>query len=195
MNRLKNFVRGYSPFTSDAFPSAPATLPETTKTPARLSRLSRALIAKSIFEALFVVALAVHFSYANINPYFRGSIDVADARTIEGWAVNEAAPDERVELHLYIDEHFAGRQSADAPRADVLAAGRSRDAYHGFIFNTPPLPPNRTYRARVYAMHIAGDGTRRVLQEIGAATAFSVTANEENLRVPDNWWESEAQKR
>jgi hypothetical protein len=195
---LKNLLRGYSPFPTDAFRSAPATQPATTTTPpppARLARLSRALIAKSIVEALFVVALAVYFSYTNINPYFRGSIDVADARTIEGWVVNEAEPDARVELHLYIDDHFAGRASADAPRPDVLAAGRSRDAYHGFVFTTPPLPPNRTYRARVYAMHIAGDGTRRVLQEVGAATAFSVTADKDNLRVPDAWWESEGQKR
>lgn len=194
MNRLKNFVRGYSPFTTDASSPTPATasLPPP---PARLPRLSRALIAKSILEALFVVALAVHFSYTNINPFFRGSIDVADERTIEGWVVNEAAPDERVEVHLYIDEHFAGRRSADAPRADVLAAGRSRDAYHGFVFNTPPLPPNRTYRARVYALHLAGDGERRVLQEIGAATKFDVTANQENSGVPDVWWESEEQQR
>lgn len=194
MNRLKNFVRGYSPFTTDASVFAPATSPTTT-TPARLSRLSRALIAKSILEALFVVALAVHFSYTNINPFFRGSVDVADARTIEGWVVNEAAPDERVEVHLYIDDHFVSRLSADAPRADVLAAGRSRDAYHGFVFTTPPLPPNRTYRARVYAMHLVGDGTRRVLQEIGAATAFNVTASKENVTVPDAWWESEGHNR
>jgi hypothetical protein len=192
---LKNFVRGYSPFTSDAFVSAHAPQAPATTNAARLPHLSRALIAKSIFEALFVLALAVHFSYTNINPFFRGSIDVAGARTIEGWVVNEAAPDERVEVHLYIDEHFVNRQRADAPRADVLNAGRSRDAYHGFIFVTPPLPPNRTYRARVYAMHVAGDGTRRVLQEIGAATAFGVTADKENVRVPDSWWESEERKR
>jgi hypothetical protein len=166
-----------------------------TTPPARLSRLSRALIAKSIVEALFVVALAVHFSYTNINPYFRGSIDVADERTVEGWVVNEAAPDERVEVQLYIDDHFVSRRSADAPRADVLAAGRSRDAYHGFVFNTPPLPPNHNYRVRVYAMNIAGDGARRVLQEIGAATSFHVTANKENNSVPDAWWESGEQKR
>lgn len=192
MNRLKNLRRGYSPSATDAFVSAPAA---PTTTHARLTRLSRALIAKSILEALFVVALAVHFSYSNINPFFRGSIDVADARTIQGWVVNEAAPDERVEVHLYIDGHFVSRQSADQPRADVLAASRSRDAYHGFVFNTPTLPPNRTYEARVYAMHIAGDGARRVLQEIGAASRFNVTANQENVLVPDAWWESAGQKR
>jgi hypothetical protein len=186
---LKNFVRGYSPFTTDAFLSTHAT--SQTTTPARLTRLSRALIAKSIIEALFVAALAVYFAYTNINPFFRGSIDVADERTIEGWVVNEAAPDERVEVHLYIDGHFVSRRLADAPRADVLAAGRSRDAYHGFVFKTPPLPPGENYRARVYATHIAGGGARRVLQEIGAATALRVTANRENLHLPDAWWESE----
>jgi hypothetical protein len=160
-----------------------------------LTRLARALIAKSIIEALFVVALAVYFSYTNINPFFRGAIDVADARTIEGWAVNEVAPDERVEVYLYIDDHFAGRRIAGAPRADVQAAGRSRDAYHGFFFATPPLPPGRVYRARVYAMHVAGDGTRRVLQEIGATTLYGPTADKENVTLPDNWWESEERKR
>jgi hypothetical protein len=195
---LKNFVRGYSPFTTDASVSASAPSTSAASTPPdakSFARLSRALIAKSVVEALFLVALVVHFSYTNINPFFRGSIDVADARTIEGWVVNEAAPDERVEVHLYIDDHFVGRQRADAPRADVLAAGRSRDAYHGFIFNTPALPPGQTYSARVYAMHSAGDGARRVLQEIGRATRFGVTANKENALVPDNWWESEGHKR
>ena len=196
MNRLKNFVRGYSPFTTGAFLSAPATQPPATKTHARLlARLSRTLIAKSIVESLFVVALAVHFSYTNINPFFRGSIDVAGARTIEGWVVNEAAPNARVEVHLYIDDHFVSRRLADAPRADVLAAGRSRDAYHGFVFTTPPLPPNHDYLVRVYAMHFADDGARRVLQEIGAPTTFNITADKENVLVPDNWWESEGQKR
>lgn len=167
-----------------------------TQTPARLTRLSRALVAKSIIEALFVCALAVYFSYTNINPFFRGSIDVADERTVEGWVVDEAAPDARVEVHLYIDEHFVSRRLADSPRADVLAAGRSRDAYHGFVFKTPTLPPGENYRARVYAMHLAGEGgARRVLQEIGVATQFRVTANKENNGVTDAWWESEVEKR
>lgn len=144
---------------------------------------------------MFVVALAVHFSYSNINPFFRGSIDVADARTVAGWVIDEAAPDARVEVHLYIDGHFVSRQSADAPRADVLAAGRSRDERHGFVFTTPMLPPNRTYEARVYAMHVTGDGARRVLQEIGAASRFNVTADKENVLVPDAWWESAGPKR
>lgn len=192
MNRLKNFLRGYSPFATDDFFSAPAA--DAPPHAARLTRLSGALIAKSIVEALFVVALGVYFAYANVNPFFRGSIDKADARTIAGWVVNEAQPNERVEVHLYIDGHFVSRRIADAPRADVLAAGRSFDAYHGFVFDTPPLPPGKIYGARVYAMHVAGDGARRVLQEFGGVRRFGVTADKENANVPDAWWESEERR-
>jgi hypothetical protein len=189
---LKHLVRGYSPFATDDSFSTPAAA--TPPPAARLSRLARALIAKSIVEALFVVALAVYFAYANTNPFFRGSIDKADHRTIEGWVVNEAKPDERVEVHLYINGHFVSRRIADAPRADVLAARRSFDAYHGFIFNTPPLPPNELYEARVYAMHVAEGGARRVLQEFDGARRFGVSADKENVTVPDAWWESEERR-
>ena len=192
MNRLKNSLRGYSPFATDDSFSAHAAPPTTPA--ARLKRLSHALIAKSIVETLFVIALGVYFAYANVNPFFRGSIDKADQATIEGWVVNEAQPDERVEVHLYINGHFVSRRIADAPRADVLAAGRSFDAYHGFVFDTPTLPPNNTYEARVYAMNVAGGGARRVLQEFDGGRRFGVTINEENEGVPHAWWESEGRR-
>jgi hypothetical protein len=162
--------------------------------PARLSRLSQAIIAKSLVEALFVVALAVYFSYTNFNPYFRGSVDMADERTVEGWVVNEASPGERVEVHLYIDGHFVSRRVADAPRPDVFEAGRSLDAYHGFVFDLPPLPPGRTYEARVYAMHKTGDASRRALQEFGSVKQFGVTANSLNSSLPGAPWESEGRR-
>jgi hypothetical protein len=194
VNRTKNFLRGYSQFTiGDSRSTSAADLRSipTSPTPARLSRLSHVLIAKSLAEGLFVVALAVYFSYTNFNPYFRGSVDTADERVVTGWVVNEASPGERVEVHLYVNGHFVSRRVADAPRPDVFEAGRSLDAYHGFVFHLPPLPPNRTYEARVYAMHETGDPTRRALQEFGAVRQFSVTANAANSSVPDAWWESE----
>jgi hypothetical protein len=162
--------------------------------PARLSRLSHALIAKSLAEVFFVVALAVYFSYTNLNPYFRGSVDTVDERVVTGWVVNENSPGERVEVYLYIDGHFVSRGVADAPRPDVLAAGRSLDAYHGFVFNLPPLPPGRTYEARVYAMHVTGDAMHRALQEFGGARRFGVAANGLNSGAPEAWWESEGRR-
>ena len=187
-------MRGYSPFTTgDSRPTSGDDLraAHASPTPARLSRLSHALIAKSLAEALFVVALAVYFAYTSFNPYFRGSVDAADQRAVAGWVVNEAAPAERVEVHLYLDGRFASRRLADAPRADVFEAGRSLDPLHGFVFHLPPLPPNRTYEARVYAMHASGDATRRTLQEFGEAKQFSVMADGANSNASGAWWESE----
>jgi hypothetical protein len=191
VNRTKNFLRDYSPITTGDLRSAP-----TSASNARLARLSHALIAKSLVEGLFVVVLAVYFSYTNFNPYFRGSVDVADARVVSGWVVNEASRGERVEVYLYVDGHFVARRLADAPRPDVFEAGLSSDAYHGFIFPLPPLPPNRTYEARVYAVHAGGGdtGTRRAMQEFGGARKFSVTADGTNSAVPDAWWEDEGRR-
>jgi hypothetical protein len=188
-------LSSYSPFTTgDSFSTSEGDPFPSSAAPARLSRLSHALIAKSVVEALFVVALAVYFSYTSFNPYFRGSVDVADERAVAGWVVNAAAPGERVEVHLYIDGHFVGRRVADAPRPDVFEAGRSLDAFHGFVFNLPPLPPNRTYEARVYALHETGDAARRTLQEFGETKQFGVTADGANSSVPDAWWESEGRR-
>ncbi|HEY1404189.1 MAG TPA: hypothetical protein VGB05_08695 [Pyrinomonadaceae bacterium] len=184
-------MRNYSPFTTGDSRLTPSGLRPSPDSPTRLSRLSHALIAKSLVEAFFVVALAVYFSYTSFNPHFRGSVDAADERAVAGWVVNEASPGERVEVHLYVNGHFVSRRVADAPRPDVFEAGRGLDAYHGFVFHLPPLPPNRAYEARVYAMHETNDATRRALQEFGAARRFSVTANDANASGTDAWWESE----
>ncbi|HEX9919385.1 MAG TPA: hypothetical protein VGA87_09470 [Pyrinomonadaceae bacterium] len=191
-------MRAYSPFaTGDSRPTTDEDLRPAPRspTPARLSRLTHALIAKSLAEGLFVVALAVYFSYTSFNPYFRGSVDMADGRVVTGWVVNHAARGERVEVYLYVDGHFVSRRLADAPRPDVFKAGWSLDPYHGFVFDLPPLPPNRTYEARVYAMHAdSDDPARRALQEFDAAKQFSVTADGANSSVPEAWWESGGQR-
>ena len=143
-------------------------------------RLSRALVAKSVAEALFVAALFAAFSYAHFHPKFRGAVDVADARAVEGWVVDEAEPGARVEVQLFIDGQFAARARADRPRPDVLAAGRAASAEHGFRFDTPPLPARAgEYEARVYALHAAPGGERRTLNQIGKALRFRVPGGED----------------
>ncbi len=157
----------------------------------RHARLTDALLVKLFIEALFVVALAVYFSYTNFNPYFRGAVDVADAQRVAGWVVNEAAPGERVEVQLYLNGHFVKRRAADSPRPDVLQSGRSLDAAHGFDFTLPLLPPGLEYEARVYALQSASGNTRRTLQQIGETKLFKVAANDENHQTPEAWWEGE----
>lgn len=154
-------------------------------------RLTRALLAKSLAEALFLVALVVLFSYSYFNPYFRGALDGANASEVVGWAVDESAPGGQVEVQLFIDGHFVAERRADRPRPDVLAAGRAARAEHGFVFETPPLPAREAdYEARVFALHATNDPTRRTLRQIGDALKFKVTAGERNEGVPENWWEA-----
>ncbi|HEX8073217.1 MAG TPA: hypothetical protein VF546_24945 [Pyrinomonadaceae bacterium] len=154
-------------------------------------RLTHLLISKSLVETLFVAALAVLYVQHNFKPTFRGSLDAADARVAYGWAVDEAAPDARVEVHLYVDGHFAGRARADQTRADVRAAGRARDDRHGFTFTMPPLPPG-AHEARVYALH-ASAADRFALQQVDKALRFDVPATPESQAVRPDWWEAASQ--
>ncbi len=139
------------------------------------ARLTNYLILKSVIDVLFACALAVSFYLTAFTPYFRGWLDVADARHVEGWAVNLTEPQAHVEVQLYIDGQFAGDRAADTPRTDVKASGRSQDEMHGFVFDTPLLPAGE-HEARVYAVHASGKGQRRTLQLIGKPLVFSVDA-------------------
>jgi hypothetical protein len=145
--------------------------------PRARARLTNFLIAKSILEALFVGALAVGFYLTAFTPFFRGSLDVADAGHVAGWVVNQAEPQSRVEVQLYIDGRFVGNSTADLPRPDVKAAGRAVDENHGFAFETPTLSAGQ-HEARVYAVHMSGGGQRRTLQLIGKPLVFNVAPNE-----------------
>lgn len=146
--------------------------------PEMKARLTNFLIAKSIIEALFVGALAVGFYLTAFTPFFRGTLDYADARHIAGWVVNQAEPQAHVEVQLYIDGRFAGNRQADLSRPDVKAAGRAEDESHGFVFDTPQLPAGQ-HEARVYAVHMSGEGQRRTLQLVGKPLVFSITAADE----------------
>jgi hypothetical protein len=141
------------------------------------ARLTNFLIAKSIAEALFVGALAVTFYLTAFTPFFRGSLDHADARHVAGWVVNQARPQSHVEVQLYIDGRFAGNGTANLSRPDVKAAGRAEDENHGFTFDLPALPAG-PHEARVYAVHVSGEGQRRTLQLVDKPLVFSVNETE-----------------
>ena len=145
--------------------------------PERRARLAHFLIGKSLAETLLVGALAVGFYLTTFTPYFRGSLDAADSRQIAGWAVNHNDPQARVEVQLYVDGRFVAHRAADAPRPDVLAAGRGADGFHGFVFDTPPLAAGQ-HEARVYAVHASGGGQRRTLQLVDKPLTFTVAAGE-----------------
>ena len=144
--------------------------------PADLSRLTNFLIAKSIVEALFVGTVAIVFYLTTFNPFFRGALDEATPQHVYGWAVDEAAPARRVEVQLYLDGQFAGATTANLPRPDVLAAGRAEDELHGFDFTPPPLAQGE-HEAKVYAVYVGRDDTRRTLHQIGLTRRLVVEAS------------------
>jgi hypothetical protein len=144
--------------------------------PAR-ARLTQLLIAKSVVEALFVGVVAVGFYYTAFSPHFRGWNDVADARRLAGWAVNEAAPEKPVEVQVYIDGRFAGDTVANLSRPDVMRAGRSKTELCGFQLETPPLPAGE-HEARAFVVHESNGGARRTLQQIGFPLRFRVAPEE-----------------
>lgn len=138
-------------------------------------KLFRLLMAKGILEIAFVATLGVGFFYLSFPPHFRGWGE-ATSHSIAGWAVNESSPWDRVELQLFIDGKFVTNGIANLPRPDVLAAGWSKDEWHGYQFQLPPLSAG-VHEARVYAIHSSGGGMRQTLQQVGNPIRFTVNAD------------------
>jgi len=127
--------------------------------------LVNVLIGKSILEPLLVGALALFGFMTVLPPYFHGWGEVTETG-ISGWAVNNAAPWDRVEVQLFIDGKFQGQAVANESRPDVFAAGWAKDQWHGYTF---PVSSHMTgsHEVRVYALHDSGDGRRKSLQLVG----------------------------
>jgi hypothetical protein len=140
--------------------------------PAARRRLTTFVIAKLALDLFFVAGLAVYSYSVAFNPFFTGSLDYADGRSVRGWVVDRARPDEAVEVQLYIDGKFVAAGMANEPRPDVSEKGFAGDERHGFVFN---LEPERygEHQARVYAVHPSRNGARRTLQQIGKPLNFT----------------------
>jgi len=72
------------------------------------SKLVHLLIGKSIAETLIVGALAVFTFITVLPPTFHGWGEATETGNYQVWAVNNAAPWERVEVQLFIDGKFIG---------------------------------------------------------------------------------------
>ncbi|HAF25414.1 MAG TPA: hypothetical protein DCK93_21320 [Blastocatellia bacterium] len=144
--------------------------------------LIHVLVGKSIVETLLVGALAVFTFITMLPPFFHGWGEVRDTG-ISGWVVNNAAPWERVEVQLFVDGEFVAARAANESRPDVLAAGWSRDEWHGYTFALTQLSLG-SHEARVYALHDSAGGLRKTLQLLGDPIRFSV-AQGGKLKLPN----------
>lgn len=135
------------------------------------SQLVNLLIGKSILETLLVGTIAIVVYLNAFPPTFRGWGEAVECtRSIAGWAVNNAAPYERVEVQLFIDGKLYAAQVAQLSRPDVVTAGWARDEWHGYNFVVSGLAPGN-HEARVYALHRSGD--RFTLQLLGDPIPFA----------------------
>jgi hypothetical protein len=138
------------------------------------SQLVHLLIAKSVVETLLVGTIAVVVYLNAFPPTFHGWGEaVVDSRSISGWVINDSDPWQRVEVQLFVDGNFAGRQTAYQSRRDVQAAGWSKDEWHGYNFAVPGLGVGM-HEAKVYALHPSRHGARYTLQMLGDPIRFQV---------------------
>jgi len=146
-------------------------------------QLVNLLIGKSIAETILVGAIAF-VAYLNaFPPTFHGWGEaVVESRAIAGWAVNNAAPSERVEVQLFIDGKLGGTQTANLSRPDVVAAGWAKDEWCGYNFTLASVTTGN-HEARVYALHESGAGARYTLQLLGDPIRFLVNADGSWRRV------------
>ena len=138
------------------------------------SKLIHALIGKSVLETLLVGGLAVGFYLHAFPPYFHGWGEATNT-AIAGWAVNDAAPWDRVQVQLYIDGEFVADARANLSRPDVVAKGWARDEWRGYSFNVSELSAG-IHEARVFAVHHSSD-RRITLQLLGDPIRFVVNAD------------------
>ena len=135
------------------------------------AQLVHVLIGKSILETLLIGTIAVVVFLKLFPPTFKGwGEHVAETHSIAGWAVNEAAPWDRIEVQLFIDGNLYGAQVAQLSRPDVAEAGWAKDEWHGYNFTLAALAPGN-HEARVYALHKSGD--RLTLQLLGDPISFT----------------------
>jgi hypothetical protein len=137
-------------------------------------QLVNLLIAKSVLETILVGTIALVIYLKAFPPTFHGWGEAVTAsQSIAGWVVSNAEPWRRVEVQLFVDGKLAGTQVASLSRPDVLAAGWSRDEWHGYSFPMAGLTPG-VHEARVYALHSSGKGARYTLQLLGDPIQFEV---------------------
>jgi hypothetical protein len=160
--------------------------PNSTLSNAASGKLARLLIAKSVAETLLIGTIAVVVFLTLFPPFFRGWGEVT-SNSIAGWAVNQAAPWDRVEVQLFIDGRCVASTIANLSRPDVRAAGWASDEWHGYSFSPLSVAPG-SHLAQVYALHSNESGTRRTLKLLGDPLFFFVdrngTFNRVDLSIP-----------
>jgi hypothetical protein len=148
----------------NATPSSPLPAADPRREAPLVTRLLRAVIAKSFLDLIFICAAVSLAAFLSFHPLLRGAIDVADQTRVAGWAYDPLSPDEKLEVQLFIDGRFAASTRAGERREDLVRAGAAANPEHGFSFAVAPLrlTPG-AHAAQVYAVHQAAGRYKTLL--------------------------------
>ena len=139
------------------------------------TRLLRAVLVKAGLELGFLCVIATVAAFHNSSPLLRGAIDEANQAHVAGWAYDPLTPKAVLDVQLFIDERFIRTARADAQRPDLVAAGVTKMAAHGFSFeltDVPLSPGNHT--AQVYALRNAAGKNKALIPLSQEAVTFQV---------------------
>ncbi|MEA1896654.1 MAG: beta-galactosidase, partial [Bacteroidota bacterium] len=108
----------------------------------------------------------------NILPI--GYLDSATQATMIGWAYDQNAGSNPIDIHIYIDGNFIGSSIANQSRSDIMNAGSGQvqDPNHGFSFSTPFDLSIGDHIVSVFAINYP-EGTNPEL--IGSPTSFNIS--------------------
>ncbi len=128
------------------------------------TRLLRAVLVKAGLEIGFVCVIATVAAFYNSSPLLRGAIDEANQSHVAGWAYDPLTPKATLEVQLFIDDRFIRATRADAPRPDLVKAGVTKMATHGFELELKDVPlAVGKHIAQVYALRNAAGKNKALI--------------------------------
>jgi hypothetical protein len=112
-----------------------------------------------------------------------GTLDQANQTQIAGWVYDQNVGSNPIDVHIYIDNKFAGSTTANQSRSDLVSAGVTPDPNHGFSFSTPFGLSVGKYTINVYAIN-QPQGTNPELN--GSPIVFTISIPDPNPNpLPD----------
>lgn len=128
------------------------------------TRLLRAVLVKAGLELSFLCVIATVAAFHNSSPLLHGAIDEANQMHVAGWAYDPLTPKAVLEVQLFIDDRFIRTMRADAPRPDLVTAGVTKMAAHGFELELKDVVlAAGKHTAQVYALRNAAGKNKALI--------------------------------
>jgi|GEM_PF-427955 len=116
-----------------------------------------------------------------------GYLDYVDQYSGSGWAYDEDAGTQAIDVHIYIDGRLSTTVTANMSRPDLVNAGVTPDPNHGYSFTITGIDLTRAHEIVVYAINYGG-GANPPLTNCPAiiGTQPSGNASISNIAGPSN---------